>query len=574
MIALEREKAILTLLESQRVASIHLLLEQCPGVSAVTLRRDLAQLEMRGKLRRVHGGATRIEPAEISNAPETSIGTAQRSFDGLILPPVSGRWAHTLRQQAMRRAIPFLAESAPQVGGIYLGPTNHAGARRLGQYAGRCHAETATTANILLVALEALSNTRERVNGFAKGFAETFPGRITTHRVDGRGMLREVIRQTSDVFRTYPSIDLVFGVNDHTILGALDVAKRLGLMVSGYSIGGEGGALFEELARGGHLKATLALFPEVVGRLAIDAICRRFAGENIGDAVITPDEIVTPDTLGDFYCREAEQWRIRSDVLARMCEGRTYSGPSVVGRTIGFMLHYPSHEWYRNLAMAMRQRSAEFGATFVARNAEDEIAEELRAIKRKIGFAAAALVRPRETLLLDGGECTRYFAEALKASGQEATVITNALSILDILSGTPGVKVFMTGGEYQAATRSLVGPSLGALLGTVRADKAIVSPDGLSHSFGLSYEDERAALVCRRLCDAAREVVVLADHGVAGLDSNVQAIRLGQPHSVVTDAGTLSSHRLDLSSAGLALLIADEDEDTATPISGETRKAV
>jgi DeoR/GlpR family transcriptional regulator of sugar metabolism len=574
MIARERETAILALLASRGAVSIRLLLAECPGMSAVTLRRDLARLEMLGKLRRVHGGATRADPPETQDEPDPSIDRGQHSFDGLILPPVSGRWAHTLRQQATRRAIPFLAESAPQVGGIYLGPRNHAGARRLGQYAGRRHAENATSARVLLVALEALSNTRERVNGFAMGFAETFPGHITTHRVDGRGMLREVIRQTSDIFRTYPTIDIVFGVNDHTILGALDVAKRLGMTVAGYSIGGEGGPLFEELARGGPLKATLALFPEVVGRLAIDSICKRFDGEDIGDAVITPDEIVTPETLFDFYVRDAEQWRIRPEVLARMCEGRTYSGPSVVGRTIGFMLHYPSHEWYRNLAVAMRQRSAEVGANFIARNAEDEIAEELRTIKRKIGFAAAALVRPRETLLLDGGESTRFFAEAVKASGQEATVITNALSILDILSGTPGVRVFMTGGEYQVATRSLVGPSLGALLGTVRADKAIVSPDGLSHGFGLSYEDERAALVGRRLCDAAREVIILADHGVVGLDSNVQAITLGQRHSVVTDAGTLPSHRLDLSSAGLALLIADDDEDIAALAPAETRKAV
>ena len=570
MITEEREAAILSLLRKRGVASIHAMLEQCPGVSAVTLRRDLSRLEGQGKLRRTHGGAVQVEPAAAA-VPADDI---QRTFDGLVLPPVSGRWAHTLRQQAMRRGTPFLAESAPQVGGIYLGPANYAAAHRLGAQAGREHGARSATAEVLLVALEALPNTRERVEGFIAGFADAFPGKLVAHRVDGRGIFKEAIRQTTDAMRTHPGIDVVFGVNDHTILGALEVAGKLGVSVVGYSVGGEGGALFDELAQGGTLRATLALFPEVVGRLAIDTICRRFAGEDVGDAVITPAEILTPETLADFYDHDGDQWRLRPEVMARMCDGRLYSGPSVAGRSVGFMLHYPSHEWYRNLAAAMRQRAAEFGLVFTARNAEDEVAEQLRGIKRIIGAAAAAAVRPRETLLVDGGECSRYFAEALKVSQRELTVVTNSLAVLEILANTPGIKILLTAGEYQSATRSLVGPSVGALLETIRVDKAFVSPDGVSPSFGLSFEDERAALVCRRFCDAAREVIVLADHGVVGLESNVQAVRPKQLHTVFTDAGTLSSHRLDLSSAGLRVIVADEEEGDAAPAAPRARKAI
>ena len=545
-------------------------LKRCAGASAVTLRRDLSRLEASGKLRRTHGGAVRIEaPAAVP--AEDVADPGQRVFDGLVLPPVSGRWAHTLRQQAMRRGTPLLAESAPQVGGIYLGPQNYTAAHRLGVHAGQEHGRRSQTAEVLLVALEALPNTRERVEGFIAGFTSAFPGKIVAYRVDGRGIFKEAIRQTTDAFRAHPAIDVVFGVNDHTILGALGVAADLALPVVGYSVGGEGGALFDELARGGGLKATVALFPEVVGRLAVDTICRRFAGQDVGDAVITPAEILTPTTLADFYRHDGEQWRLRPDVLVRMCEGRLYTGPSVAGRSIGFMLHYPSHEWYRNLAAAMRQRAAEFGVLFTARNAEDEVAEQLRSIKRMIGVAAAATVRPRETLLVDGGECSRYFAEALKVFGREITVVTNALAVLEVLADTPSIKVLLTAGEYQSSTRSLVGPSVGALLETIRVDRAFVSPDGISPSFGLSFEDERAALVCRRFCDAAREVVVLADHGVVGLESNVQAVRPKLFHTVFTDAGTLPSHRLELSSAGLRVIVADEDEGgvVSTPQQGK-----
>jgi DeoR/GlpR family transcriptional regulator of sugar metabolism len=569
MIAEEREAAILTLLQERGVVSLQTLVDRCGGVSAVTLRRDLSRLGKQGKLQRTRGGAVHVGRPSLIVLPPPE---APRSFDGLVLPPVSGRWAHTLRQQAMRRGIPFLAESAPQVGGVYLGPTNRAASRALGMRAGREQGERSATAELLLVALEALPNTRERVEGFLAGFTETFPGRLISHRVDGRGVFKEAMRQTREAFRSRPTIDVVFGVNDHTILGALEVARQLSAPVAGYSVGGEGGALFDELARGGLLKATLALFPEVVGRLAVDTICRRFAGEEVGEAVITPAEILAPDTLADFYRREGDQWRIRPEALDRMCEGRLYSGPSVTGRSIGFMLHYPSHDWYRNLAAAMRRRCAEFGVRFAARNAEDEVAEQLRAIRRVIATAAAAQVRPRETLLVDGGECSRYFAEALKTAGREATVVTNSLAVLDALAGAPGLKVLLTAGEYQPATRSLVGPSVGALLDTIRVDKAFVSPDGVSPSFGLSFEDERAALVCRRFCEVAREVVVFADHSVVGLESNVQAVRPKQFHTVLTDAGALTSHRFDLFAAGLRVIVADEEEGPFAPADG--RRAV
>jgi DeoR/GlpR family transcriptional regulator of sugar metabolism len=249
---------------------------------------------------------------------------------------------------------------------------------------------------------------------------------------------------------------------------------------------------------------------------------------------------------------------------ARMCRAHAYDGPAIPGRSIGFMLHYPSHEWYRGLAAEMGRRAAEVGARFVARNAEDEVAEELRVIKRMIGRQVAAQIGPRESLLVDGGECSRFFAEAIRDAGLEVSVYTNSLAVLEILATAKG-RVFLTAGEYEASTRTLVGPSVGSLLETIRVDRAIVSPDGVSRTFGLSFEDERAALVCRRFCNVAREVVVLADHGVVGLDSSVQAVRPDRPLTVVTDAGTLSAHRLELAGAGLQVIVADEDEPGPPP---------
>lgn len=537
---------------------------ECPGVSAVTLRRDLARLESEGKLKRVHGGAIPIAAAKAESFPANDDDQSD-NFDALVLPPVKGSWGHTLRQQAIRRRRLLIAESAPQVGGVYLGPRNFEEASKLGAFAATEQNAVAASAEILLVALEGTGNTHERLEGFREGFEKAFQGKFAVRRVVGRGLLKEVIRAVGDAFEAYPKISVIFAVNDHTILGALEVAAKFGSRVSAYSVGGEGGSLYEELAKNGPLRAVLALFPEVVGQAAVDSICAAFDGRALDDSIITPAAILTPESLYDYYVRGETGWHILPHVLDRLAVPYRYEGTGGTGRSIGFILHYPSHEWYRGLAAAMRKRAAELGATVISRNAEDEVADEIRAIKRRIAASAAAVIQEGETLLVDGGECSLYFAEALRAVEREMTVYTNSLAVLETLAGAKGVRVFMTGGEFRSTSRTLVGPSVGTLLETIRVDHAIVSPDGLSPGFGLSFEDERAALVCRRFCAAARQILILADHGVVGLESRVQAARLGANQTTFTDIGTLSAHRLDLSATGIGVVVVDEDETRERP---------
>ncbi len=114
------------------------------------------------------------------------IGSGIYTVDAIVLPPVNGRAADTLRLMARRRGIPFLAETSPQTGGIYLGPDNFAAGRGLGTTAGRLLAGQLEEARILMVSLEDLPNTRARCDGFLAGFSVGGEGSILieTLRVD------------------------------------------------------------------------------------------------------------------------------------------------------------------------------------------------------------------------------------------------------------------------------------------------------------------------------------------------------------------------------------------------------
>ena len=67
----------------------------------------------------------------------------------------------------------------------------------------------------------------------------------------------------------------MFGINDDSILAGIQAYSDLGrdpTLLLAVAIGGEGNTIFDTLADQGSLKACVAMFPEIVGRLAIDTV--------------------------------------------------------------------------------------------------------------------------------------------------------------------------------------------------------------------------------------------------------------------------------------------------------------
>jgi DeoR/GlpR family transcriptional regulator of sugar metabolism len=552
-----REARILELLQISSPRSIAELCREIPGVSAVSIRRDVARLADRMRLERTHGGA-RVLPAHTTDDVEPAQGI--EGLDAIVLPPVEGRAVDTLRHLARRRRIPFLAESSPQEGGIYLGPDNEAAGRDLGLAAGRLLSDKLTSARILLVSLESLANTRARADAFLEGFTAAFSGAIEHWRINGEGSFRASLQASRDAFDAIPGINVVFGVNDHSALAALEAADQIGAHPFGFSVGGEGSRLFEMLASRRKLYICAALFPEVVGMRAIDVLADAFAGAPLPAEIRTPHAIVTADNLPDYYRFDGGAYVLSEEAPSRLGLPTALAGKrrQAAPHTIGFMPHYPAHDWYRNMTRAMERRARDLGLGLRVSAPAAGIAREIEALRRTIADAAAARVRPGETVLINAGVMALPLAGKLAARG-DITVVTNSLDVLHLLSGQAGPKVILTSGEYQPKDRCLVGPSLGALFETMRVDKAFLSVDGISARFGASSTDERLALAARRFVGASREVFVLADHSLFGMEANHRIAPAGQLTELITDSGSLPADRMACASAGMRVSLADLD---------------
>lgn len=565
MIRAEREAHILSSLRDAEAVSIRELAQRLRHVSEVTIRRDIARLAEQGALRRTRGGARRADPAPATGSGQRRPASEIEHVDAIVLPPISGRSANTLRLRARRRNIPFLAESSPQEGGVYLGPDNRAAGRELGVVAARTLSGSCKKIRLLLVSLEELPNTRARCVGFLEGFAAAFDGEVEHWRIDGEGTFRKALRVSLDALAAHRDIDIIFGVNDHSVLAAIEAADRLGLdHVRAFSVGGEGDVLFDMLASGSRLKAVAALFPEVVGAKSVDVIADAFAGQPMPETVRTPYAVLTPQTLSEYYGRGKDGWVLAEKGRAFVGDARS-DGKALAGRSIGFLPHYPAHDWYRTMARAMRERANLYGLEVVVAAPAAGIAREIEARRAEVAHAAVRRIERGDTVLVNAGPVCRFLAEKLERL-EGVTVVTNSLDVLDRLSGRPGLKVILTSGEYHPAERCLVGPSLGALFEMMRVDKAFISVDGISVRFGPSAADERMALAAWRFMQAARHVTVLADHSLVDLDANHRMSPLVAVDELITDSGSLPVDRHAFAAAGLRVTVADEElEESEAP---------
>jgi len=578
MLKLSRQKRILSILQAQGSVELAELARMLPEVSQVTLRRDIAELAEAGSLKRTHGGAvlpdaTILGPAHARPhlVASDELGSELDGLDGVILPPVSGRGADALRRQIARSEIPFLAESARQPGGTYLGPDNRQAGLELGREAGRIL--TRKDAVVLMICQPELANTRARADGFVEGLREVAGPTPEIIRVNGQGTFRQVLRVATDAFKSSPEISVVFGVNDHSTLAGLEAAERTGTPVQAFATGGESPDFVGRLAESGALRAIAAFFPDVVGTMAIDLMADALAGRDWAEAAITPHAILTPDTVQDFYTQSADgSWRLRDN------KRETFVGDRAVatqrGR-VGFMPHYPAHDWYREMIQAMTARAEQYGFEFRVSPPHKGIATEISRLRAEIADTAVERIRPGQTVILGEGEATLCLAAALRRRATETrdslagvTVITNALDVLFRLEDVPGLKVILTGGEYQKADRCLVGPSLGSLFERMRADLCFLSVAGVSPEFGLSTADERLALANSRFVNAARRTIALADHTAIGADANHRIARPGEVHEIITDDGALPADRQRLRAAGIDVLIAGEAADAIPQGSG------
>ena len=159
-----------------------------------------------------------------------------------------------------------------------------------------------------------------------------------------------------------------------------------------------------------------------------------------------------------------------------------------------------------------------------------------RAEKMRIGDAAARLVQPNETIILDNGTTTAEVARHLKSAKlHNVTVITNALNIANELKDAQGISLIMIGGILRQISSSFVGPQAEQMLRDLRADRLFLAVDGFDLETGPSTPDILEAQLNGCMMDVARETTVVADSSKLGRRSLSKIGAIERVNRLITD---------------------------------------
>ncbi len=137
--------------------------------------------------------------------------------------------------------------------------------------------------------------------------------------------------------------------------------------------------------------------------------------------------------------------------------------------------------------------------------------------KSAIADAAIELIKDNDTIFIDGGSTLLKLVQKLDER-KGLTVVTNSIMAAALLMES-GHKLILTGGEFRAISRTLIGPLSAGVLKDIAVDIAFMGTLGFTVEDGMSTTDVNEAYTKTHAMERAKKVVLLADRTKLGRNS-------------------------------------------------------
>lgn len=572
MLTDERLDHIVSLVEDRGFISVKEL-SKLHNVSEVTIRRDLQRLDEEKRLRRTYGGAASLRPTTPSppadeKPGDAAIPTSDRLFtdrvDVLIATSCDPNADRILLDRAEKRNVRIVAESIGMAGvKTLVAIDSYQAGLALGRWTGQYAQQYFGGQAYVLDLTYHLDNTQARSHGFITGLKEIIPTAQTVLSINAQSAWETAYQLTSDALHVHPDINIIFAINDATAWGAIQACQDGGIDPDSTLVipfGLEGDTLKNALIAGAYCKVGLAMFPEIVSRVCVEAAINAYNDIPMPGHLVTPYAILTPKSLLTFYEQRDGGWQVKWDVVKKQLPiplpvGRAARRDVPLPQRIGFIVPHSEHEWYKNLSGCIKQYIADMGIELEVINAAQNLKDEVAVRKWRIAQMAAEQVQPEDVIFIGDGQINIYLAKEL-VNKENITVITNSIPVFEILRDRPNITLILTGGLMRHSSDTLIGPTAEAALRELRTDKLFLAITGVSLRFGLSHTNLAEVTMKQAMIRAAREVILLADHTKFEQESVVQVAPITVVNKLVTDNALPASIRLDLTKLGVDIILA------------------
>jgi DeoR/GlpR family transcriptional regulator of sugar metabolism len=174
--------------------------------------------------------------------------------------------------------------------------------------------------------------------------------------------------------------------------------------------------------------------------------------------------------------------------------------------------------------------------------------------KQRIAQAAAALIRPFQTVIIGAGTTCAALADQIRREPLDhLTVVTYALNIALRLADAPNISLMLIGGIVRHVSNALVGPQAEQMISGLHADHYFLSAVGVDATIGLTTLDILEAQLNTKLLSTAKEVTILADSTKLGNRSLSLVCAIDPQHRIITDSNASEETLMPFREQGVAI---------------------
>ena len=176
--------------------------------------------------------------------------------------------------------------------------------------------------------------------------------------------------------------------------------------------------------------------------------------------------------------------------------------------------------------------------------------------KMCIGRAAAELIQPGDSIILDSGSTTIQIAANLKDK-EDVTIVTNGLNVVNELSRFEQLNVMLLGGTLRRKNMSFFGSHAENTLKDLHVDKLFLGVDGFHMERGITTHFEAEALLNRVMCKVASEIIVVTDSSKFGHVCLHKILEPSGVSKVVTDKNIPGDYLEGMRRLGIEVILVD-----------------
>lgn len=177
-------------------------------------------------------------------------------------------------------------------------------------------------------------------------------------------------------------------------------------------------------------------------------------------------------------------------------------------------------------------------------------------VKIRIGKAATELIQSGDSLIMDQGSTVLQMVPHL-TQFENLTIMTNSLHIINALTTLDtNFELLMCGGTYRPKSGSFHGILAESTVEKFTFDKLFIGTDGFDLEVGLTTFNEVHG-VSKAMCNAAREIIVLADSSKFNRRSPNIVCPLEKITTVITDQNINKDIHQALVEKGIRVIIAE-----------------